>query len=37
LGYNGNPSLIEVLSYIAYLIAVYFIWIKASKPTPAKA
>jgi high-affinity iron transporter len=23
-GYNGNPSLIEVLSYIAYYVAVYF-------------
>ncbi len=24
LGYNGNPSLIEVLSYLAYYVAVYF-------------
>jgi high-affinity iron transporter len=22
-GYNGNPSLIEVLSYVAYYVAVY--------------
>ncbi|MFT6815556.1 MAG: high-affinity iron transporter [Sphingobacteriales bacterium] len=36
LGYNGNPTLIEVLSYLAYLIAVYFIWIKASKRTTVK-
>ena len=25
-GYNGNPSLIEILSYIAYLIIVFILW-----------
>ncbi|MBR9680258.1 MAG: high-affinity iron transporter [Candidatus Altiarchaeota archaeon] len=25
-GYNGNPSLIEVLSYLGYLVFAYFIW-----------
>jgi len=25
-GYNGNPSLIEVLSYLAYLIIVFLLW-----------
>jgi len=25
-GYNGNPSLIEVLSYLAYIILVTFLW-----------
>ena len=29
LGYNGNPSLIEVLSYLMYLAAVYLIWRKS--------
>lgn len=31
LGYNGNPSLVEVLSYIAYILSVYFIWKKTEK------
>ncbi|MDO8647653.1 MAG: FTR1 family protein [Candidatus Diapherotrites archaeon] len=26
LGYNGNPSLLEVLSYFAYLILVFALW-----------
>ncbi len=26
LGYNGNPSLIEVLSYIAYLVLIILLW-----------
>lgn len=26
LGYNGNPSLMEVLSYAAYLILMLFLW-----------
>lgn len=26
LGYNGDPSLIEVLSYIAYIILIIFLW-----------
>lgn len=30
-GYNGNPSLIEVLSYIAYLAGVATLWRKISK------
>lgn len=25
-GYNGNPSLIEVLSYIVYLMIVFMLW-----------
>lgn len=25
-GYNGNPSLLEVLSYFAYLILVFWLW-----------
>ena len=25
-GYNGNPSLLEALSYLAYLILVFFLW-----------
>jgi high-affinity iron transporter len=25
-GYNGNPSLIEVLSYMLYLSGVGFLW-----------
>lgn len=25
-GYNGNPSLLEVLSYFVYLIMVFFLW-----------
>ena len=27
-GYNGNPSLIEVLSYVAYILLVWGIWRK---------
>ena len=30
LGYNGNPSLIEVLSYVAYLAVVAGLWRSAS-------
>ena len=26
-GYNGNPSLLEVLSYLGYLISVSSIWL----------
>ena len=36
-GYNGNPNLLEVLGYVAYLIAVYFIWNSASKSAEKKA
>jgi high-affinity iron transporter len=25
-GYNGNPSLLEALSYLAYLMLVFFLW-----------
>jgi len=25
-GYNGNPSLIEILSYLAYLVVVFILW-----------
>jgi high-affinity iron transporter len=32
LGYNGNPSLIEVISYFTYLLTVSLIAIKFSKP-----
>lgn len=32
-GYNGNPSLLEVLSYVVYLVAVYFLLMR----DPAKA
>ena len=32
-GYNGNPSLIEVLSYLGYLVFAYFIW-KRPRKTP---
>lgn len=31
LGYNGNPSLLEVLSYAAYLSAVAILWRKTAK------
>lgn len=30
-GYNGNPNLLEVISYIFYIITVAFIWIKYGK------
>jgi len=25
-GYNGNPSLLEVLFYVSYLVAIFFIY-----------
>jgi high-affinity iron transporter len=25
-GYNGNPSLIEVISYLAYLVTIFILW-----------
>ena len=31
-GYNGNPSLIELISYIAYLSFAYLFWKKSGKP-----
>jgi high-affinity iron transporter len=36
-GYNGNPSLTEVLAYIAYFIAVFFGLRLANKPKPVTA
>lgn len=30
-GYNGNPSLIEVIGYFAYLLSVTVIWMRISK------
>jgi high-affinity iron transporter len=35
-GYNGNPSLTEVLAYLAYLITVSIFW-KRENTAPAKA
>ena len=32
-GYNGNPSLVEVIAYIAYITAMYFLWKKYSNKT----
>ena len=34
-GYNGNPSLTEVISYLAYLAAVTFLWQR--DPAPVKS
>lgn len=36
LGYNGNPSLIEVLSYLAYLVFASLLWKKYSRPLKQK-
>ncbi|MBI5932911.1 MAG: FTR1 family protein [Chloroflexi bacterium] len=36
-GYNGNPSLTEVLAYVAYFIAVFFGLRLANKPKPVTA
>jgi len=30
-GYNGNPSLLEVLGYAAYVVSVAFVWVSASR------
>ena len=30
-GYNGNPSLLEVLGYAAYVVSVSFVWVSASR------
>lgn len=35
-GYNGNPSLVEVIAYAAYLIAIP-LFLKGSRPSPASA
>jgi high-affinity iron transporter len=31
LGYNGNPSLLEVISYVLYLILVFALWRRISR------
>lgn len=31
LGYNGDPSLIEILSYLAYLILIFVLWKKIER------
>lgn len=31
LGYNGNPSLIEVISYLIYILSAYVVWKKMEK------
>lgn len=31
-GYNGNPSLVEVISYLAFIALMYLLWQKYSKP-----
>ena len=36
-GYNGNPSLTEMLAYVAYFIAVFFGLRLADKPKPVTA
>jgi high-affinity iron transporter len=36
-GYNGNPSLVEVISYISYLILIYLFYRKVKGPTTSKA
>lgn len=36
-GYNGNPSLTEVLAYLAYIAGISGILLQASKPTPRVA
>ena len=33
-GYNGNPSLTEVLAYAAYFVAIFFGLRLANKPRP---
>lgn len=30
-GYNGNPSLLEVINYIAYLLGISFVWNRIEK------
>jgi high-affinity iron transporter len=34
-GYNGNPSLIEIIGYVSYLAFVFIVWIKM-RMTPRK-
>ena len=35
LGYNANPSLLEVAGYIAYLLAASVAWRRSSRARPA--
>lgn len=35
-GYNGNPSLIEVLAYAVYLAGIFYIFYRLSSPQKAK-
>ena len=35
-GYNGNPSLVEVLAYLAFIALMYVLWQKYSKPNNEK-
>ena len=36
-GYNGNPSLLEVLFYASYLIAIFYLYWRIGSSTSAKA
>lgn len=36
-GYNGNPSLLEVLFYMGYLIVIFFVYKKIESKKPVKA
>jgi high-affinity iron transporter len=33
-GYNGNPSLTEILAYFAYLVTVVIFWRRDNRPVP---
>ena len=32
-GYNGNPSLTEVIAYVAYIVTIFFFWQRENKIT----
>ncbi len=36
-GYNGNPSLLEFISYLGYLAAVWVVWRGSTRPAPSGA
>ena len=36
-GYNGNPTLLEVIAYIAYIIGVLLIWSKSKRKRRARS
>jgi high-affinity iron transporter len=36
-GYNGNPSLTEMIAYFGYIAIVSFFWIRENKKAPIKA